>query len=302
MTTKRVKIGVAGWSYPDWKGIVYPRKTYKDFHPLSYLAKVFDLIEVDSTFYKIPEPFTVYEWTRLTSDFKDFKFSLKLYEGFTHRHNFTIIDEKNFKKAIEPLLKANKFFALLIQLPWSFRNIEENRRYLSDLLERFLDYPKAVELRHNSWEKIEILTFLREKNATFCNIDQPIFAHSTGNTAAVGEKISYFRFHGRNSAKWFREGVTRDERYDYLYKKDELLPFVEVVKELSPLSIETGVIFNNHFKGKAVVNAFEFAFLLNGEKQKIFDELLINYPHLSQISLKPLQKSLFVADDENFYE
>ncbi len=295
--TGRAKVGVAGWSYPDWKGIVYPKKMGRDFHPLPYLAAVFDLIEIDTTFYRIPDPITVGEWARTTADFSNFKFSVKLFEGFTHTRKASLIEERNFKRAIEPLIKMNKFFALLVQLPWSFRNIPENKKILDNILKRFYDYPKAVELRHNSWVNIDTLSFLRERNASFCNIDQPLFAHSTEMTAAAGEKISYFRFHGRNSASWFKEGVGRNERYNYLYSKEELAPLLEAVKDVSSISEETGVIFNNHFRGQAVVNAMEFLYNLKKNKLKVFDELLLHYPQLEHITSKPVQKSLFAAEE-----
>lgn len=299
---ERVKIGVAGWSYPDWKGVVYPRKLKKNFHPISYLAEVFDLIEIDTTFYKIPDPIMVGEWARKTSDFKEFKFSVKLFEGFTHTRKASLIEERNFKRAIEPLIKMGKFFALLVQLPWSFRNIPENRRILDDILKRFFDYPKAVELRHSSWVGVDTLSFLRERNASFCNIDQPLFAHSTGMTAAAGEKISYFRFHGRNSASWFKEGVGRDERYNYLYSKKELVPWLEAVRDTTTISNETGVIFNNHFRGQAVVNAMEFLYDLKKKKIKVFDDLILHYPQLEDITSKPVQKTLFAAEYSSPYE
>lgn len=298
----RIKIGVAGWAYPDWKGIVYPKKAGKNFHPLPYLAEVFDIIEIDTTFYRIPDPITVGEWASKTSDFKDFKFSVKLFEGFTHTRKASLIEERNFKRAVDPLLKMDKFFALLVQLPWSFRNIPENRRVLDDILKRFSDYPKAVELRHSSWVKVDVLSFLRERNASFCNIDQPVFAHSTGMTAAAGEKISYFRFHGRNAASWFKEGVGRDERYNYLYSTEELAPWIDAVKDASTVSNETGVIFNNHFRGQAVVNAMEFLYILKKKKIKVFDELLPYYPQLEEITSKPVQRSLFAADPPSLYE
>ena len=296
-----IKVGVAGWSYPDWKGIVYPKKVLKNFHPIPYLAEVFDIIEIDTTFYRIPDPIKVGEWAKMCEDFKNFKFSVKLFEGFTHTKKASLIEERDFKRAIEPLVKTGKFFALLVQLPWSFRNIPENRKFLDEILKRFIDFPKAVELRHNSWVKVDVLTFLRERNATFCNIDQPLFAHSTPPTAASSEEISYFRFHGRNATNWFKEGVQRDDRYNYLYSKEELSPLIEAIKDASSISNETAVIFNNHFRGQAVVNAIETLYILKEKKIKVFDGLIPIYPQLESITSKPIQKSLFAADEPSFY-
>jgi len=290
-----VRIGVAGWSYPDWKGFVYPRKSPRSFHPLPFLAEAFDAVEVDSTFYRIPDPISAGEWARKVSGFPNFRFSVKLFQGFTHTRKASLIEERAFHRALEPLVKLEKFSALLVQLPWSFRNIPENRKALADILFRFADYPKAVELRHSSWVKIDILSFLREHNATFCNIDQPVFAHSTGPTAAASEKLAYFRFHGRNAASWFKEGVGRDERYNYLYSSSEMAPWVETVKDTASVANEVTVIFNNHYKGQAAVNALEFAHSVREKKVSVMEDLIPHYPQLEAITSRPVQKSLFTG-------
>src|SRR5512137_1811877 len=113
----KVRIGVAGWSYNDWKGVVYPQKVPRNFHPLPYLAEVFDLIEIDTSFYRIPDPIMAGEWARKVSDFRNFRFTMKLFEGFTHTRKASLIEERVFKRAMEPLIKMDKFSALLIQLP-----------------------------------------------------------------------------------------------------------------------------------------------------------------------------------------
>ena len=299
---EKVRVGVAGWSYGDWKGVVYPGKAPRNFHPLPYLAEVFDAIEIDTTFYRIPDPITAGEWARKTSAFNNFRFTVKLFEGFTHTRKASLIEERAFKRAIEPLMKMDRLSALLIQLPWSFRNIPENKAFLEELLKRFADYPKAVELRHSSWVKLDVLSFLREKGATFCNIDQPVFAHSTGATAAASEELSYFRFHGRNAASWFKEGVGRNERYNYLYSPQEMAPWVDAVKDTAAVSNEVAVIFNNHFRGQAVVNAFEFLYKLKGKRVRVFDELLPYYPELEGITSRPVQKTLFSGVVSSLYD
>jgi uncharacterized protein YecE (DUF72 family) len=291
-----VRVGVAGWSYPDWKGFAYPKKSPRNFHPLPFLAQAFDIVEIDTSFYRIPEPIQVGEWARKVSDFPKFRFTTKLFQGFTHTRKASLIEERAFHRALEPLIKMEKFSSLLIQLPWSFRNIPENKRVLEDILKRFAQYPKAVELRHSSWVKIDILTFLREHNATFCNIDQPVFAHSTGPTAAASEELAYFRFHGRNASSWFKEGVGRDERYNYLYSPTELVHWVETAKDTSVVANEVAVIFNNHFRGQAVVNALEFTHSIKEKKVPVMEDLIPHYPRLENISSKPFQKSLFAEE------
>jgi uncharacterized protein YecE (DUF72 family) len=296
-----IRVGVAGWSYPDWKGFVYPKKSPRNFHPLPFLAETFDIVEIDTSFYRIPDPITAGEWARKVSDFPKFRFTVKLFQGFTHTRKASLIEERAFHRAVEPLIKMDKFSALLIQLPWSFRNIPENKRVLEDLLKRFAQYPKAVELRHGSWVKIDTLAFLREHRATFCNIDQPVFAHSTGATAAASEELAYFRFHGRNAASWFKDGVGRDERYNYLYSPSELVSWAETAKDTSVVANEVAVIFNNHFKGQAAVNALEFSHAIKGKKVPVMEDLIPHYPQLENISSRPVQKTLFAGVASSSY-
>jgi uncharacterized protein YecE (DUF72 family) len=291
--TSNILVGSAGWVYPDWKGLVYPARAGRGFEPLPFLARLFDAVEVDSTFYRIPEPFRTGEWARKVSDFPRFRFAVKLFQGFTHTRKASLVEERAFLKALEPLRRSGRLCAVLVQWPWSFRRSPENRSALADLLGRFSGLPLAVELRHSSWASAETLTFLRERGATFCNIDQPALAQCTGPTGAVTESLAYFRFHGRNAAAWFSEGAGRDERYNYLYGEEELASWLGPIREGAAVAETVVVIFNNHFRGKAVANAFQVRHALAGERQEIPAELLREYPHLQAISSTVFQPSLF---------
>jgi len=290
---ERVRVGVAGWSYPDWKGTVYPTRMGRDFEPLPFLASRFGLVEVDTTFYRIPEPVKSAEWARKVADRPGFRFTVKLFQGFTHTRKASLVDERAFHRAVEPLTRYGRLAAVLVQWPWSFKHTPENLRVLSDLLSRFSAYPLAVELRHASWAREDILAVLREKGAAFCNIDQPSLAQCLGPTGAVTAELAYFRFHGRNAAAWFREGAGRDARYDYLYGPAELLPWVRAVGEAATVSREVVVVFNNHSRGQAAANALQFQHALSGVKQDAPPELIAAYPDLEAVSGTVFQRSLF---------
>ncbi len=287
------RVGVAGWSYPDWKGLVYPQRPGADFDPLPFLASRFGAIEVDSSFYHIPEPVRTAEWARKVAGYGSFRFSVKLFQGFTHTRKASLVDERAFHRALEPLARYGKLCAVLVQWPWSFRNTADNRKVLSDLLSRFAAYPLAVELRHASWASGDARALLREKNAAFCNIDQPALAQCLGPTSAVTSDLAYFRFHGRNATAWFQEGAGRDARYDYLYSAAELAPWTEAIREASSVAKEVVAIFNNHFRGKAAANAFQCQNALSGEKQQIPAELINAYDALEPISNTVFQRRLF---------
>ena len=290
---ENILIGPAGWSYPDWRGVVYPARRGGAFDPLSYIAKHFRVVEVDSTFYRIPEPVKTAEWAGRVDGFRDFSFTVKLFQGFTHTRKASIVDERAFHRALEPLRRHGRLTAVLVQWPWSFRNIVENRQLLREVVTRFSEYPLAVEFRHGSWASKDVLSLLREMGAAFCNIDQPLLANCLGPTSAVTAELAYFRFHGRNAGQWFAEGAGRDERYNYLYGEEELAPWLNPLLESAQMARNVVVIFNNHFKGKAVANAFQLQHAVSGEKVSVPPHLLQEYPHLQTVSDTVFQPSLF---------
>src|SRR5215510_9739978 len=104
---QKIRIGPAGWSYKDWEGIVYPVKAGTKFDPLEYLARYFDTIEINSSFYRPPAVTTTRAWLKRVESNRDFKFTAKLHRLFTHeRGKATVDDEKEFREGIEPLAIA----------------------------------------------------------------------------------------------------------------------------------------------------------------------------------------------------
>ena len=145
----------------------------------------------------------------------------------------------------------------MLQFPWSFKNTDDERLYLTKLLERFREYPLVLEVRHSSWNNPQIHEWLEELGVGICNVDQPLFKKSIKPADLATSQIGYVRLHGRNYHDWFREKAPRDDRYNYLYTIDELDPWIERIKQIAEQTKETYVISNNHFRGKAVVNAIE---------------------------------------------
>src|SRR5262249_28238506 len=157
----------------------------------------------------------------------------KLWQQFTHAKGASEADEKLVRAGFDVMGNAGKLGAVLVQFPFSFHNTAENLRRLGGILERFRSYPLVVEVRHASWDKPEILEFLRERAVGFCNIDQPILGRSLEPTAYVTSKIAYVRFHGRNEKDWFAEEERdRSARYDYQYSAEEIAPWVERITEI----------------------------------------------------------------------
>ena len=283
MPKRIIRIGPAGWSYKDWEGLVYPQKPGKTFDPLEYLARFFDTIEINSSFYRPPVPTTTKSWATRVAANKKFVFTAKLHRVFTHeRGKATKKDEKEYRQGMDVLAKAGKLGAVLLQFPWSFKNTQEDRIYLGKLLDKFSDYPLVLEVRHSSWNVSEVYEWLEGRGVGICNIDQPIFKKSIRPQALTTSPVGYVRLHGRNYKDWFREKAQPHERYDYLYSIDELDPWLVRVKEVAKQTRETYVVTNNHFRGQGVVNALEIKAALKEERVPAPEPLFKVYPRLKE--------------------
>jgi uncharacterized protein YecE (DUF72 family) len=287
------RVGVAGWSYPDWEGIVYPR--LPRFDGLAYLAGLVETIEVNSSFYRIPTRGAAESWARRTRTNPRFRFTVKLYRGFTHEREARASDEHAFKESLTPLMEAGSLGAVLMQFPWSFKNEPQSLVYLAELVDRFEGYPLVLEVRHASWNEPELYRFLEERGVGFCNIDQPLIGRSLAPSERATGPVGYVRLHGRNYQDWFREGAGRDARYDYLYSAEELDPWIEKISEVSSTAAETYVITNNHFRGQAVVNALQIRSRVERRKVRAPASLLECYPVLGGVAEpdSPSQRELF---------
>jgi uncharacterized protein YecE (DUF72 family) len=251
--THPIRIGPAGWSYKDWEGTVYPPHGSK-FDPLAYLAAFFDTIEINSPFYRIPPVTHSKSWVRRVGGNRDFRFTTKVFRGFTHEPAALAPgDVRDFRVYLDPMMEAGRLGAVLLQYPWSFKNSEESRQRLETLFAAFDGYPLALEVRHATFQNDEFFRFLDERGVAWVNVDQPLFHDSVRPAATTTGKLAYARFHGRNYEKWFSHEESW-ERYNYLYSKEELAPWVERIESMAQTK-ETYVITNNHFRGQAIANA-----------------------------------------------
>ena len=262
---RQIRVGPAGWSYADWSGYVYPARRTKGFHEAAYLSEYFDTIEINTSFYQPLRPDHAALWVERVAANPAFLFTAKLWQKFTHDPSATLEDERAVRAGFDVLRQAEKLGAVLLQFPFSFHRTKETVGYLTAVLKRFADYPLVVELRHASWQTEETLALLRELNAGFCNIDQPII----GATPA-------------------------HERYNYLYSEEELDPWVARIRTVNQHTRNTFVVTNNHYQGKAVVNALQLISILKGSKVKVPEPLRQHYPELEKIASEmPAEPTLF---------
>ena len=295
---KRVWVGTAGWSYEDWAGIVYPEPRRSGFHPLPFLARSVDIVEINSTFYRPATEAMASSWVRKVELFPDFLFAVKIHQAFTHERRASTGEAASFLRAVEPIAAARRLAALLLQFPWSFVRSSENEAYLEALFRMFEGQPLALEIRHSSWNDQSFFEFLRDRRVAFCNIDQPVIGKSIGPTAVFTRPdFAYVRLHGRNVQNWFREGAGRDARYDYLYAKGELEEWGKRIKDLAGSSDRVYVITNNHYRGQALANALQIKNMVSGEKLEVPAGLLKQYPLLEEL-VKKIKAGQFDLFDE----
>jgi len=282
-----IRIGPAGWEYPDWAGVVYPRAAPRSFDRLRHLARFFTTVEVNATFYRPFSDEVAARWCERVGDAPAFRFGAKVWRRFTHerREAFTPDDVTAARAALDRLSREGRLGAALLQFPWSFKRAPESEEWLRGVLDAFAGLPLVVEVRHASWDAPEVLDDLARAGAGIVNVDQPLFHASMRPGARVTSPVAYVRVHGRNYRDWFRKGAGRDARYDYLYTQGELEPWAERVKELagSARAPDVYVVTNNHFRGQAAANAKMLEGMVTGSKVSAPGELVAAFPE----ALKP---------------
>jgi uncharacterized protein YecE (DUF72 family) len=276
-----IRVGVAGWDYDDWWGIVYPKPAPRGFDPLEHLAGYLDAVEVNATFYRPMAAKTARAWCRRVARNPGFRFTAKLWQRFTHEREgaFGADDVRLAREVPDALRAEGRLGALLVQFPWSFKRDEANREWLADVLHAFRGLPLVLEVRHASWDVPELYEGLAEEGVGFVNVDQPIFRGSLRPSAVATARVGYVRIHGRNRRDWFRKEAGRDERYDYLYSAAELEPWAERARALEAggPGREIYVVTNNHFRGQEVANAAMLRSMIEGRKVEVPPLLLRSF-------------------------
>lgn len=271
-------IGTAGWAYPHWNGVVFPRAHP---HPLEQLATTFGAVEINSSFYQPLKPEVVRLWIRKAEANPDFKFTAKLHQRFTHARIIEEGEVKVFKDGLKPLQKSGKLGALLMQFPWSFRFTSENREFFIRLRRSFSEFPLVAEMRHSSWMSEEAVGTFLDYRIGFCNIDQPEYTRAMPPTAFLTSGIGYIRLHGRNptnSLGAFNPAAPRNRQHDYLYSEPELAEWVTRITHVSRFADSTFVIFNNDAEAKSVVNALQLQEMLTGRRAAAPQTLRRKFP------------------------
>jgi uncharacterized protein YecE (DUF72 family) len=245
-----VLLGVAGWSYQDWKGIVYPRSC-KD--TLRAVAERVALIEVNSTFYGMPSAKNSRSWVERTVDLGT-RFTAKLPREFTHQRAFDAKDVAAVREGLAPLVASGRLLGLLAQFDHSLHFDAAAMHLLARLRDAFAgDTRLFVEVRHKSWNAAAALDAVADLGLGVLELDYPgaVGGFSLDVSGVRADGIAYFRLHGRNRA-WFRRGATRDEVYDWEYVASEVEQIAARIERIRATARHALVVANNHFHGKAM--------------------------------------------------
>lgn len=295
-----IRIGTAGWSYADWEGRVYPRTKPRGFHPLPFLARYIDCIEINTSFYALPDPDHVEAWVRHVQPWPAFRFTAKLWGALTHEEGTDLaVSARAFRASVAPLERSGRLGAVLVQFPMGFRDSAAARTRMQAIARGLAGLPLAIELRHVSWFAPEPLAFLeRIAGASLVEIDLP--DPPPGARPRQGPRevpsigpVGYLRLHGRNQAAWYDPDAGRDRKYDYLYGAAEVAELAARAHRMAGGRDETYVITNNHFGGQALANAIELRSLLADAPVLAPADLLRSFPRLNAFARSDGQRELF---------
>ena len=279
-----VLVGSAGFSYPDWVGPVYPVGD-RSVHPLVRLASWVDLLEVNVSYYRIPTAAMATAWLRKTADRPGFRFTAKLWKGFTHGpERPTKADLAAMRAFFEALGADGRLDAVLAQFPPSLRATPRTEAYVHRLAEHVQGFPLAVEFRDVSWDRDDVRAALADRGIAWVVGDLPALPRGVPPREVATTSLAYLRLHGRNPA-WAERGSERDRRYDWLYDEGDLERFTGWVEAVRARASKVLVVTNNHFAGKGLVNALELKARVEGGRVFVPPTLLEAYPRLRAVAM-----------------
>ena len=280
-STVAVRIGVAGWDYPDWRGRVYPARVSPGFDRLAWVAEFVDLVEVNASFYRPVVPRHAEGWIRTVADRPRFRFTAKAHRSWTHDPD-TDLDRAVHETldGLAPLREAGILEAVLVQFPQRFHAGPRADARLEAIADRTRGWPVVVEVRHRSWERPEARERLRGLGLGWCVVDQPRVGGAAEPIEVTTSGLAYVRLHGRNVGAWFRADAGRDERYDDRYTRPELREVAACVRRLAASADSVVVVHNNHFRGQSMVNALQLRALLETGRPRAPDSLMTAFPDL----------------------
>jgi uncharacterized protein YecE (DUF72 family) len=282
--TAEVRIGVAGWDYPDWRGRVYPTRAPGGFDRLAWIARYVEIVEVNATFYRPVPARRAAAWVTRVADRPRFRFTAKAHRSWTHEPGADL--DRVVPETLEglaPIRDAGRLEAVLVQFPQRFHAGPDAYGHLESLAVRTRDWPIVVEVRHRSWARPGAVDRVRALGFGWCVVDQPRVGGASDPVETLTSDVAYVRLHGRNADAWFRDDAGRDERYDYRYSHAELREIGGRVGRLATTAESVVVVQNNHFRGQAVANALQLRAMVEGRPPRAPTPLVSAFPDLAAV-------------------
>jgi uncharacterized protein YecE (DUF72 family) len=246
-----VRIGICSWADEGLLRAWYPRGVSTGERRLRYYAERFDVVEVDSPYYALPDPAVTERWARRTPD--DFTFHVKASAAMTW-HDGEPTDEafRLFRASLEPLELSGKLRGVLLQYHPRFTKSEAAKEELARVSERIAPLVPLVEFRHRSWmdedQRADTLSFLERHGLAYVSVDTPTTraTNVSPRVAAATGRVAYVRFHGRNVETWNIRGGSAADRFDWLYSEEDLAEWVAPLARLAEKADEVYAMFNNN--------------------------------------------------------
>jgi uncharacterized protein YecE (DUF72 family) len=260
-----IRVGTCSWADESFVKAFYP----KGVDRLRYYAERYDVVEANSTYYRLPDEQLVAAWEAKLPD--GFVMHVKAF-GLMTRHPVKIemlpedlrgetpVDERGrvdrpsrelrgevfrrFLEALEPLRAAGKLGGILMQLAPYVVPKPKSYDYLAWAREQLAGHEMLVEFRHKAWfeQPDEPLRFLEAHGMTYVTVDAPVFPVVVAQTSPIG----YVRFHGRNEATWHKRTGSAAERFDYLYAQQELEEWAHTLQQIDQAAETVYAMFNNN--------------------------------------------------------
>jgi uncharacterized protein YecE (DUF72 family) len=277
VTAAAVRIGTCSFADEALVKAWYPKGVSTGEQRLRWYAEQFDTVEIDSTYYRMPEAETVARWTDRVPD--DFVFHMKAFGPMT-RHPVKLqalppelrdaveadargrVDRmprevraevfRLFREALEPMRAAGKLGGILLQLAPYVVYRQHSLEYLEWAQEQLPGHDLLIEFRHRSWlddeHRAATLSFLEERGLTLVVVDAPRSEAKNliPTVVATTSPTAYVRFHGRNAETWNVRGGSAADRFDYLYSDEELEEWVEPMRELTREAEQVYALFNTN--------------------------------------------------------
>jgi uncharacterized protein YecE (DUF72 family) len=296
----KIMVGTCSWTDASLvkDSDFYPPKAKSAEDRLQYYQSQFDVVEVDSSYYAMPSEIVSKLWAERTDP--DFIFDIKAFRLFTGHQTPTSVlptdikgelpaklvhlkanvyirdipselsDElwSRFEQALVPLKEREKLGVVLFQFPPWISYSQKQLDYILYCKEMLSGYNLAIEFRNSSWlsdvNYAATIDFLKKNGLAFVCVDEPQgFKSSVPPIEEATADTALVRYHGRNTEMWESKRATANQRFNYRYSEDELREWVPKIKTLASKAKQIHVLFNNHYRDKAVSNAKQMKMLLN---------------------------------------